>query len=211
MWKICPYQPADRSAVRQLCADTAFFGDPLEKFFDARELFLDYFATYYTDIVSDHLWVAAEDDGSIASYIMGCPDTYAHGSWSRDHLKQLKRKFFTLRYRGLTPRTLRLIWNYWHLRGPAFVDLTPYPAHFHINTRSDLRGHGIGSALMETYLNQLRDEKISGVHLETTSENKIAVPWYEKLGFKLLSSWQTDLYRKSVGHKIDLLVYGMKL
>ena len=64
---------------------------------------------------------------------------------------------------------------------------------------------------METYLTQLKDEKIIGVHLETTSENKIAVPWYEKLGFDLVFKWQTDLYRRSVGHDIDLLVYGLKL
>jgi ribosomal protein S18 acetylase RimI-like enzyme len=211
MWPIRLYQPADRSAVRQLCADAAFFGEPLEKFFDGRELFLDYFATYYTDVAGDHLWVAAEDNGSIAGYLMGCPDTYAHDRWLAQHLRQLKRKFLTLHYRGLTPRTLRLIWGYWHLRGPALFDLSLYPAHFHINTRSDLRGHGIGTALLQKYLNQLKDEKICGVHLETTSENKIAVPWYEKLGFELLLSWSSDLYRASVGHSIDLLVYGLKL
>jgi ribosomal protein S18 acetylase RimI-like enzyme len=210
MWHIRPYQPTDRSAVFQLCGDTAFFGEPLERCFDARELFLDYFATYYTDVVGDHLWVAKEDDGSIDGYIMGCPDTDAYGVWLRDHIQQLKRKFFTLRYRGLTPRTLKMIWGYWHLTGP-YIDLSPYPAHFHINTRSDRRGQGIGSALMQHYLDQLRGEKIGGVHLETTSENKIAVPWYEELGFQLLVSWPTDLYRTSVGHSIDLLVYGLKL
>jgi GNAT superfamily N-acetyltransferase len=210
VWTIRPYQPTDRPAVFQLCGDTAFFGAPLEKFFDARQLYFDYFAAYYTDLVGDHLWVA-DNNGSIIAYLMGCPNTYNYNLWLPQHLRQLKRKFFTLQYRGLTPRTLRLIWDYWHLTGPAFVDLSPYPAHLHINTRSDMRGKGIGTALMETYLNQLREEKISGVHLETTSMNKIAVPWYEKLGFKLLLSWKTDLYRKSVGHEIDLLVYGLKL
>ncbi len=210
MWNIRPYQPTDRAAVFQLCGDNAFFGEPLEKFFDARQLYLDYFALYYTDIVGKYLWVA-EENGSILGYIMGCPDTYLYGRWLMQHIKVLKRKFFTLQYRGLTPRTLKIIWDYWHLQGPAFIDLSPYPAHLHINTRSDMRGQGIGAALMEKYLNQLRAEKISGVHLETTSENKIAYPWYEKLGFKLIFKWQTDLYRKSVGHEIDLLVYGMHL
>ncbi|HET7376134.1 MAG TPA: GNAT family N-acetyltransferase [Anaerolineae bacterium] len=210
MWKIRRYQSTDRTAVFQLCGDTAFFGEPLEKFFDARQLYLDYFAAYYTDIVSDYLWVA-EDNGAIVGYIMGCPDTYAYGRWLPQHINQLKRKFFSLHYRGLTLRTLRLIWDYWHLQGPAFIDLSPYPAHLHINTQADRRGQGIGAALMDTYLNQLRSEKISGVHLETTSENKIAVPWYEKLGFNLLFKWQTNIYRKSVGHEIDLLVYGLKL
>ena len=53
MWHIRPYQPADRAAVFQLCGDTTHFGEPIEQFFDARELFLDTFAAYYTDVVGD--------------------------------------------------------------------------------------------------------------------------------------------------------------
>jgi ribosomal protein S18 acetylase RimI-like enzyme len=64
---------------------------------------------------------------------------------------------------------------------------------------------------MAAYLDQLRREGIPGVHLETSSENKIAVPWYEKLGFKLLQCTPSNLYQFSVGHSIDLLVYAMKL
>jgi ribosomal protein S18 acetylase RimI-like enzyme len=89
--------------------------------------------------------------------------------------------------------------------------LSPYPAHLHINTRAELRGSGIGTALMHAYLDQLRSEHIPGVHLETSSENKIAVPWYEKLGFQLLQRTPTDLYKASTGHSIDLLVYGLRL
>ena len=64
---------------------------------------------------------------------------------------------------------------------------------------------------MSAYLDQLRREGIPGVHLETSSANTIAVPWYEQLGFQLLQRTPTDLYRPSVGHSIDLLVYAMKL
>jgi hypothetical protein len=51
----------------------------------------------------------------------------------------------------------------------------------------------------------------SAVNLYNRLLNKIAVPWYEKLGFELLLSWSSDLYRANVGHSIDLLVYGLKL
>ncbi len=89
--------------------------------------------------------------------------------------------------------------------------INPYPAHLHINTRADWRGSGIGTALMNAYLDQLRSEHVPGVHLETSSENKIAVPWYEKLGFQLLQSIPTDLYQPSVGHVIGLMVFAMRL
>jgi len=61
MWTIRRYQPADREAVRQLAGDTAHFGDPIEIFLDARDVFLDAFASFYTDVMSRYLWIAEED------------------------------------------------------------------------------------------------------------------------------------------------------
>ena len=210
-WRIRPYCPSDRSAVFQLCGDTAFFGDPLERFFDARELFLDTFATYYTDIASDHVWVAAGNDDEILGYLMGCPDTLAYSDWSRQHLLTIVWRMIMLRYHGWpTRKTVDYIWRYFRLRVP-YLDLSPYPAHLHIAVRSGWRGQGMGAALMQTYLDQLRNENIPGVHLETTSENRIAVPWYERLGFRLLQSVPSDLYKASLGHSVDLLMYGMRL
>jgi ribosomal protein S18 acetylase RimI-like enzyme len=209
-WHIRLYQPSDRAAVFQLCGDSAHFGEPIERFFDARRLFLDTFATYYTDVRGDYLWIAEDESGALAGYLMGCPDTSAYNRWFRRHARTVMWRFVTLRYRGLTRRTLSFIWRYLHLRVP-YLDLSPYPAHLHINTRADRRGQGIGTQLMTAYLEQLRRERIRGVHLETSSENRIAVPWYEKLGFRLLQRSSTDLYRPSVGHDIDLLIYGLRL
>jgi ribosomal protein S18 acetylase RimI-like enzyme len=210
MWTIRRYQPADRSAVRQLAGDTAHFGDPIERFLDAREVFLDAFASFYTDIMGDYLWIA-EEDGVLLGYIMGCPDTREYNAWYRRNVKKVAWRAATLRYRGVfTRKSLGYIRRYMRLRVP-YIDLSPYPAHLNINTRADRRGSGIGNALMQTYLDQLRTENVPGVHLETSSENKIAAPWYERLGFQLLQRTPSDLYRPSVGHAVDFLLYALRL
>ena len=210
MWTIRRYQPSDRSAVRQLAGDTAHFGDPVERFFDAREMFLDTFAGYYTDVAYNYLWVA-HDVGELLGYLMGCPDTYDYNTWYQSNVWRVAWRAVTLRYRGVfTRKSLGYLRRYRRLRVP-YTDLSPYPAHLHINTRADRRGQGIGSALMQTYLDQLYIENIPGVHLETTSENTIAVPWYEKLGFQLLQRVPSDLYQQSVGHSVDFLLYAMRL
>ncbi len=210
MWTIRRYQPSDRSAVRQLTGDTAHFGDPVEQFFDAREMFLDAFATYYTDVAYDYLWVAV-DDGMTIGYLMGCPDTYDYNVWYRANIRRVAWRMATLRYHGaFTRKSLGYVWRFLQMRVP-YVDLSPYPAHLHINMRADRRGQGIGTALMQTFLDQLRTENIPGVHLETTSENKIAVPWYERLGFQRLQSVPMDVYQHSVGHSVDLLLYALRL
>jgi ribosomal protein S18 acetylase RimI-like enzyme len=210
MWTVRRYQPSDRSAVRQLAGDTAFFGDPIEGFFTARGLFLDAFANYYTDVAGDYLWVA-QDGGAIAGYLMGCPDTHDYNTWFSVNVKRVAWRAATLRYRGLFKRrTLDYVWRYLRLHVP-YLDLSSYPAHLHVNTRADKRGNGVGTALMNAYLDQLRDENVAGVHLETSSENKIAALWYERLGFQLLQRTSTNLYWASVGHSVDLLLYGMRL
>src|SRR5512139_2189478 len=210
MWTIRRYQPSDRSAVRQLTGDTAHFGDPLERFFDAREVFLDAFTTYYTDMAYNYLWVAY-DDGALIGYLMGCPDTHDYNVWYRANIRRVAWRAATLRYRGVfTRRSLGYLRRYVRLRVP-YVDLSPYPAHLHVNTRTDMRGKGVGNALMKTYLDQLRNENVPSVHLETTSENKIAVPWYERLGFQRLHSFPTDVYRHSVEHAVDVLLYARRL
>jgi ribosomal protein S18 acetylase RimI-like enzyme len=210
MWTIRRYQPSDRSAVRQLSGDTAHFGDPIERFFDARQVFLDAFTTYYTDVACNYLWVAHEA-GALIGYIMGCPDTDNYLVWYRANLRRVAWRAATLRYRGVfTRKSLGYIRRYLQMRVP-YVDLSPYPAHLHINTRADRRGSGVGTALMKAYLDQLRGESVPGVHLETTSENTIAVSWYERLGFRRLQSVPTDVYRHSVGHSVDLLLYALRL
>jgi ribosomal protein S18 acetylase RimI-like enzyme len=210
MWTIRRYRPSDRSAVRQLAGDTAHFGDPIERFLDAREVFLDAFASFYTDVMGNYLWIA-EEDGALLGYLMGCPDTLDYNKWFRANVKKVAWRATTLRYRGVfTRKSLGYIWRYGQVRIP-YVDLSPYPAHLHINTRADKRGSGIGTVLMKTYLDQLRHENVPGVHLETSSENVIAAPWYERLGFQLLQRTPSDLYITSVGHLVDFLLYGMKL
>lgn len=196
--------------MRQLAGDTAHFGEPIERFFDAREVFLDAFATFYTDVAGSYLWVA-RDGGELIGYLMGCPATRDYQAWFRSNVKRVAWRAATLRYRGVfTPKSAIYIWRYLRLRVP-YVDLAPYPAHLHINTRADRRGTGVGRALMQTYLDQLRAENVPGVHLETSSENKIAVPWYERLGFQRLQSIPTDVYQHSVGHSVDLLLYARRL
>ena len=210
MWTIHRYQPSDRSAVRQLTGDTAHFGDPVERFFDAREVFLDAFANYYTDVGYSYLWVA-HADSALIGYLMGCPDTYDYQAWYRANVRHVVWRALTGRYHGVfTRKSLGYLWRYVRVRLP-YVDLSPYTAHLHINIRADWRGNGVGTALLTTYLDQLRHENVPGVHLETTSENKIAVPWYERLGFQRLQSVPSDVYRYSMGRSVDLLLYVRRL
>ena len=39
------YRPSDREAVRRLCCDTGFLGEPIDPVYEDRELFADFLTT----------------------------------------------------------------------------------------------------------------------------------------------------------------------
>ncbi len=65
----------------------------------------------------------------------------------------------------------------------VFEDLfDDFPAHLHINFHPDCRGRGLGSHLVEKFVEDLQSLKIHGVHLITSPEAK-NISFYRRLGF----------------------------
>src|SRR5215469_1261694 len=69
--RLRPYLPSDRPAVRQICADTGFLGQPIDPVFEDRELFADYLTGYYLRFEPESTLVC-EIDGEVVGYLMGC-------------------------------------------------------------------------------------------------------------------------------------------
>jgi ribosomal protein S18 acetylase RimI-like enzyme len=85
----------------------------------------------------------------------------------------------------------------------VFADLfVRYPAHLHINFHPDCRGKGLGSKLIENYLTELKNLRLSGVHLVTSPE-AANISFYQRLGF-------SDVYARDL-NAIKLLFMGKKL
>lgn len=74
-----------------------------------------------------------------------------------------------------------------------------YPAHLHIDLLPNAQGSGLGVALMNRFLDQLREQKVPGVHLGVSKKNERAVKWYPRFGYQILSE------------NNDGIVYGLKL
>lgn len=209
-----PYQAQDRSTLHKIAADTAFFGEPIEIYLEDRRAFTDSFYAYYTDFEPEHCWVACRADDSVIGFLTGCVDTQKHDLWYHQQAMPLLRKRVFQRYYRTGPLSWRYAFELWlsDLRheGPE-VDLTPYPAHLHINVDRNYRGHGLGRKLIQTYLTQLNGLAIPGVHLFTTSQNLKACALYERMGFKLLGAHPTHMWIWKLGKVIENRCYGMVL
>ena len=210
---IRPYQAADRAAVHQIAADTAFFGEPVEAFLESRALFCQIFYAYYTDLEPEHGWVACVDE-EVVGFLMGCVDTARQPRlWARHILPRFLGNLVRGRYR-LGKLTRRYIFNVARagLSGELpQVDLALYPGHLHLNVAARWRGHGLGRRLLEAYLAQLSRLNVIGVHLGTTSRNEVAARLYVRMGFRELAARPTCLWSHLVDQPVQNLRFGLRL
>jgi len=143
--------------VRQIACDTADAGGPVERFFHDRQAFADILTRYYTDYEPGSLWVA-DCDGLVAGYLTGCLDTRRQERVTRRQI--LPKVILSAIARGVlwhddAWRLLAAFIGTVALSGfPHRIDLTAYPAHFHINIREGFRGGGLGPQLVEAFRQQ---------------------------------------------------------
>ncbi len=208
-----PYQPTDRAALFRIGADTAFFGAPVEAYMEDRNVFLDSFYAYYTDVEPEHAFVACADD-QVVGFITGCVDSKLRNSkYMRFVLPMLLKNVFTGRYR-FGKKTFRytggIVGGF--LRGEfTRVDWKLYPAHLHINVDAAWRGHRLGERLMQAYLDHLRGLGVPGVYLDTTSLNEAACHMYEKFGFQVVDARTFRYWSRWFDKPVQNLCYGLIL
>ena len=110
--------------------------------------------------------------------------------WCGDYIYHYPAEFFILfeedRVLGYLSGCQNTVESFNHLNVPGleiFKDFLPeFPAHFHINFHPDARGRGLGSFLLNHYIEILKANKVKGVHLITSPEAP-NVSFYERLSF----------------------------
>jgi GNAT superfamily N-acetyltransferase len=82
-----------------------------------------------------------------------------------------------------------------------------YPAHCHVNVQPGLQRGGIGSLLLNAFLDQLKLRRVPGIHVSTMSEQGKA--FFGKAGMQMLARYPGP---KISGHAAsEVWFMGMKL
>ena len=184
-FSIRSYKFADTSAAYKICLKTGNSGQ------DATHLFSD-------PLVLGHIYVGPymefepqsvfilEDDQGPCGYIMGVLDSQKYYQWM--HSEWLPKIRVDYKKPTGDPDT----WNKTEkitnlLFQPESQRLFPgFPAHLHIDLLSRAQGKGQGKLMMDRFIDYLRYNKISGVHLELSSKNDRAFNFYRKYGMQEL-------------------------
>lgn len=143
------------------------------------------------------------DELGVAGYLLSADDTAALEAWAEDHWWPALRERYPLQERhrlrvggSEDAKAIRQIHS--PERTPAEVAKT-YPAHLHIDLVERVRGLGLGRALIEALLAELRDRSVSGVHMGVDPGNDNAIGFYGHLGFR------------EIARDPDTLLMGMPL
>jgi ribosomal protein S18 acetylase RimI-like enzyme len=183
-FQIRAYEPRDRDAVRRICFETGYMGEPVEWQWRDCESFADLVTNYYTDREPEST-LLAEGDGRVIGYLTGCADSERTRSFATQEVgRQL------LRGALVRPGVAGVFWRslFDLLRDrqafDEFLADPRWPAHLHINLLPEGRGRGLGRRLVTRWLERLRAAGSPGVHLGTFAENRNALPFFEACGFR---------------------------
>ncbi|MCR4337879.1 MAG: GNAT family N-acetyltransferase, partial [Candidatus Omnitrophica bacterium] len=84
-----------------------------------------------------------------------------------------------------------------------------YPALLHINFEQSYRGQGLGSRLINHFLEYLRGNKVVGVQAGTMSEE--AKQFFLKQGFKVIFQGRRSYLRYHMGHDTPAFILGKRI
>jgi ribosomal protein S18 acetylase RimI-like enzyme len=191
------YQPSDEAAVQEITFRTGFKGSDLtgRNYFDDKRLFFVIFIYYYTRYEPEHFFVAVDTkDDTVLGFIGGTTDTAAQerGFQKKMPWRIASRALLITSWRY--PRTFKTVMSMMRMMGDIqenedkrSILRAEYPAHLHINLLPDYQSMGLGTRMMERFEEHLIGQGVKGVHLQTTSHNRKAIPFYKKMGFTIFS------------------------
>ncbi len=202
---IRPYRPEDRAALRDICADTGFLGQPIDPVFEDRELFADYLTSYYTDAEPESTFVC-ELDGVVKGYLMGSrfpkrKDRYEMRMLPGLVLRGLWR-YVTRPYNAASRRYVHWILT----QARKEVPFTPPDMpHFHFNIRPEARSVGATRELVDMYLNYLVEKGEKQVYGQVvTYESRRGDRMFARYGFRVIDQREVTKYRALHPGKISL-------
>ncbi len=204
--RIRPYRPGDRAAIRAICADTGFLGQPIDPVFEDRELFADYLTSYYTDAEPESTFVC-EVDGEVKGYVMGSLHPGKKERFERRLLPRLVLsgawRYFARPYNAATRRYVKWLLTRARHEVPF---APPEMPHLHFNILPVARTLPTTRAIVDLFFRHCLDHGKSKVYGQIVSyEGRRGARLFERWGFEVVDEREVTKYRELDPRRIFLL------
>jgi GNAT superfamily N-acetyltransferase len=207
MVNIRRYQKSDREAVRTICCDTGFLGNPIDPIYRDRELFADLITNPYLDYEPEWTLVA-EADGQVAGYILGS----VKANFSRTLMfsgfqtacKMLSR-LLTNKYQDHPRSELFVRW----VLTKGLMEQPHHPegaAHLHVNVKPEYRQGVVSRRLWHTFEKSLRQAGLNhyyGQFFSCTQRNLERV--YARFGLKTYDRSETTMFYPEIPYPVSIV------
>jgi GNAT superfamily N-acetyltransferase len=200
-----PYRREDRDAIRKICADTGFLGEPIDPVFEDRELFADYLTAYYTDVEPESTFVCLHD-GEVKGYIMGSRFPKRKARYERLHVPLLALRgawrYLARPYNAASRRYVRWILT----QARHEVPFTPPDmAHFHFNVLPEARGVGAMREFINVFFAYLTAHGEKQVYGQVVSfGTRRSERMFARYGFRVVDQREVTKYREFYPDKVLL-------
>jgi len=181
MVNLRPVAPADLDALYHICLVTGDAGADASPLHTDPQLVGHLYAAPYAMLDPTHALVAEDEEG-VAGYLVGVYDTNAFAArLEREWWPPLRQRYADAK--GMSAADLERIdaIMHPHVNPPELV--AAYPAHIHMNLLPRLRGRGIGTSLLQMWIDQARRAGISGIHLGASASNAGGIAFWTRSGF----------------------------
>jgi len=200
-----PYRPGDRDAIRRLCCETGFLGEPIEAVFSDRQLFADYLTSYYTDWEPESTWVGVVD-GEVVGYLTACKRWNLNRIWSVAVIPKLLARVLGGLIRGRYDARDKKFLRWILMQGWRESPVTPKrSAHFHFNAHKQHRRMNMMRDLIVTMLEELKKAGVPRVHGQmATFESRRGDRLFEYMGWKVIDKKRVSKYADATDQEVYL-------
>jgi len=150
-----------------------------------------YWAAPYFFFEPELCFVAVNEVGRPAGYIVGTSDTRAYNDWMQEVWLPPLQAHYRSQCEYKSDAEHELLKTLFKGPGEGLWQNLGYPAHLHVDLLEELQGKGLGRSLMQTFIREAKRRGAAGIHLGVDGRNIRAFGFYEKMGFTILEtqSW----------------------
>lgn len=177
------YLASDRDHVYDVCVRTGAAGQDARGRYSTDALLGDIYAGPYLHIAPEHAYVL--DSGArVVGYVVGTPNTPEFvAAYLADWLPRMRDRYTPPPATPASDEERKLA-EMFAIENMLRPELTPHPAHLHVNLLPDFQGAGYGRALITMFLASVAAAGARSSHLVVRTANTGALRFYDKLGWR---------------------------
>jgi RimJ/RimL family protein N-acetyltransferase len=207
---------ADGRAVRRICIATCWMGEYRPEMLVDERIWAEYWTRWFIDRERQHSWVVRRRcGGEVVGYLTGTADERRFHRYVPWLVPGFARRLLRRRLDG-DPVDRGALWNAIRsvIRGETDMPTTvmaAYPATWHVDLLPEARGCGLGTAMLDLFIERMRQLGVPGLHAQPMSINPAIIAVLKRAEFRLVCARRLSAFEHAVKEPIKIQTWVKRL